>query len=109
MTPSLERPTPRVTGYLAETWSADTIDALIINPAARPVDLLTWCWGELQSIRAAVGVLHAARGELDKDDFSALIFHRIEPMASVLSLAIERLLGAGAVESVEGMAPGSSA
>jgi hypothetical protein len=83
---------PKVTGYLADTWSAQTREALIINPDARPVDLLAWCWGELESLRAAVSTLHAARGELNKDDFSALVFHRIEPMGAVLGLAIERML-----------------
>jgi hypothetical protein len=92
---STPRPT-KVTGYLAETWSPDTREALIVNPEARPVDLLAWCWGELESIRAGVSTLHAARGELNRDDFSALVFHRIEPMAAVLGLVIERLLGVGA-------------
>jgi hypothetical protein len=86
----------KVTGYLAETWSADMIAALVINPKAKPVDLLAWCWGELESMRAAVSTLHAARGELNRDDFSAVIFRRIEPMSAVLGLAIERLLAKAA-------------
>jgi hypothetical protein len=91
------RPTVKATGYLAETWSEDTREALIVNPDARPVDLFTWCWGELQSVRAAVSVMHAARGDIEKDDMAALLFHRIEPLSSVMSLAIERLM-AGAME-----------
>jgi hypothetical protein len=95
-TPKSPSATAKAIGYLAETWSTDAREALIVNPEARPLDLFTWCWSELQSVRAAVSVMHAARGDIEKDDMAALLFHRIELLSSVMSLAIERLM-AGAM------------
>jgi hypothetical protein len=97
-------PSPRVTGYLAETWSDEAIDALIVNPQARAVDLLAWCCGELQSMRAAVSFIHSSRGDIDRDDFSALMFHRMEPMAAVMSLVMTQLLAEAGKPQASGQA-----
>ena len=86
-------PTP-VMGYLASNWSGlnEATPAVIVNPAARPLDLLAWCWAELQSMQAAADALVCSPDDIKTGDFSAIIVHRIAPLTLVFEQALDQLL-----------------
>ncbi|ABM36283.1 hypothetical protein [Polaromonas naphthalenivorans] len=86
-------PVTPVMGYLAQNWinlNART-PAVILNPEASPLDLMAWCWAELRSMQAAANALVGGIDDIDKGDFSALIIHRIEPLANVFQQAMSQL------------------
>ena len=86
-------PTP-VMGYLAENWTClnARTPAVIVNPEARPLDLMAWCWAELQSLQAAAGAMQSGGNDINSGDFSALIVHRLEPLTVVFEQAMDQLL-----------------
>ena len=87
-------PTP-VMGYLADNWTHlnENTPAVIVNPEARPLDLMAWCWGELQSMQAAADALTCGSDDINKGDFSALIVHRLAPLTVVFAKAMDQLYG----------------
>jgi hypothetical protein len=82
-----------VMGYLAQNWLAFNVQtpAVVMNPEAQPLDLLAWCWGELQSVQAAANVMTSSFGDIDKGDFSALIVHRVYALTEVFECAVDQL------------------
>ena len=85
-------PTP-VMGYLADNWTHlnEHTPAVIVNPVARPLDLMAWCWAELQSLRAAADAMASGCSDINNGDFSALIVHRLEPLTLVFDKAMNQL------------------
>lgn len=83
-----------VQGYLAENWThaANTRPAVIVNPEAKPLDLLAWCWGEVYSLRASIEALTCGTAPLEVSDLSAIFQHRMQPLSDVLDLAINQLV-----------------
>ena len=81
-----------VLGYLAQNWTElnEHTPAVIVNPAARPLDLMAWCWGELMALQAAADALASDADDINKGDFSALIVHRLDPLVNVFELAMEQ-------------------
>ena len=92
MSPNKINCTP-VMGYLADNWNDlnKQTPAVVVNPEARPLDLLAWCWGELMSMQASVDVMISSNDDIKKGDFSALFLHRIEPLVVVFERAIDQL------------------
>ena len=86
-------PLTPVVGYLTSNWVSNDNQppAVVMNPEARPIDLLVWCWAEMESMRAAVNVLLAVEGEINKGDFSALILYRLEPLLVVMEKTVGHL------------------
>jgi hypothetical protein len=82
-----------VIGYLAQNWTElnEHTPAVILNPEARPLDLMAWCWGELMALQAAADVLVDCTDEINKCNFSALIVHRLDPLVNVFELAMQQL------------------
>jgi hypothetical protein len=87
-----------VVGYLTSNWNSqdDNPPAVVLNPDARPIDVLVWCWAELESMRAAANVLIAVNDDINKGDFSALIIYRLEPLVDVMERVISQLHVPGA-------------
>lgn len=85
-------PTP-VSGYLAQNWFGlnEQTPAVILNPAAQPLDLMAWCWGELASLQAAADALTAGTDNISRGDFSALFVHRLDPLMKVFDIALHQL------------------
>lgn len=82
-----------VMGHMARNWVQFNKEtpAVVLNPQARPLDLMAWVWGELQSVHAAAYTLAGDRNGIDKGAFDALILHRIDPLLIVLEAAIDQL------------------
>lgn len=90
-TPSSKRRRPITAGYLADNWPRLNRPALLVNPDARPEDLLAWCWGELMSLIAAAQVASETHDNLSSGDVAAIFLHRLEPLGSMLDHAIQQL------------------
>jgi hypothetical protein len=86
-------PVTPVMGYLTSNWNShdNRTPAVVINPEASPVDVLVWCWAEMESMLAAVNVLMNAEGDINKGDFSALIFYRLDPLVAVMEKTVGHL------------------
>ena len=82
-----------VMGYLTENFQGlnEKTPAVIVNPEARPLDLMAWCWAELQSMQAAADVMVSSHDDINKGDFSALILHRLTPLSLVFEQAMNQL------------------
>lgn len=82
-----------VMGYLAENFIGlnERTPAVIVNPEARPLDLMAWCWAELQSMQVAADVMISGHDDINKGDFSALILHRLAPLSLVFEQAMNQL------------------
>ena len=78
-------------GHLACNWPESKNPALILNPKAQPLDLLAWCWGEIVSLESAVTVM-SLNAEIDKGDMDAIILHRLLPLSSVMTAAMNELM-----------------
>ena len=89
-----------VMGYLANNWVGlnERTPAVVLNPEARPLDVMAWCWAELESIRAAANALVTAGGDINNGEFSALILYRIEPLAGVFEEVVSQLLREAATQ-----------
>ena len=83
-------------GHLAKNWPAlnEIEPAIIVNPSASPLDVLAWCWGEVESLCHAVDAMGEAGRSVDGDAISSVLFHRIAPLSQVMSNAIQRLVEA---------------
>ena len=82
-----------VMGYLAENFQGlnEKTPAVIVNPEARPLDLMAWCWAELQSMQAAADVMVCRHDDIKKGDISALILNRLAPLSLVFEKAMNQL------------------
>ena len=82
-----------VMGHMAKNWIEfnDETPAVVLNPKARPLDLMAWVWGELQSVHAGAYALADGRDIIDKGAFDALILHRIDPLLMVFEAAFGQL------------------
>lgn len=83
---SPQAPLPAM-GYLASNWPCVNAEnpAVIVNPKACALDLLAWCWGEVQS-------LHALATALDGEEVAMLYLHRLGPLEEVMHQAITKLV-----------------
>lgn len=81
-------------GHLAKNWPAlnEIEPAIIVNPSASPLDVLAWCWGEVESLRHAIDAMGESGRSVDGDAISSVLFHRIAPLSQVMSNAIHRLV-----------------
>lgn len=96
------QPAPNVCGCLADNWMFD-MPALQVNPAASPVALLGWCWGELASLESTAEALGGAAAGLTGEGINAIFTHRLAPLCEVLNHAIDL------INAAEPAKPGSSA
>jgi hypothetical protein len=90
--PKTARPLPvDVTGYLVKNH-AYRLDperpAIIINPEASPNELLAWCVGEVLALEMSVRLNFENPNE-QLSEFSALLYHRLEPLANAIEAAAE--------------------
>ena len=87
------KPVPKanVTSYLALNWvsSYDRPRALMVNPDAHYLELLAWCWGEVQSLLASADTCIAGASEMGTGDLSAIFVSRLGPLSEVMTLAID--------------------
>ena len=92
MSTTTTKQTP-VMGYLAENFQGlnEKTPAVIVNPEARPLDLMAWVWAELQALQAAADVMVCSHDDICKGDFSALIIHRMGPLTQVFEQAMNQL------------------
>lgn len=84
---------PCVHGYLAENWldcNSET-PAVILNPEALPLDLLAWCWAELESLNVAGAALAAGGAASCGEAFGPLFLYRLPSVRDVLEHVIKRL------------------
>lgn len=83
-------------GHLAKNWPSlnEGEPAIIVNPAASPLDVLAWCWGEVESLRAAVDVMGESGACVDGDAVSGVLLHRLAPLSAVMQDAIQALVTA---------------
>lgn len=79
-----------VCGFLSTNWPYSE-PAVQVNPAASPVALLGWCWGEVVSLRAVAAVVGSTECELDAHEFNAIFGHRLGPLEAILNHAINLL------------------
>jgi hypothetical protein len=79
-------------GYLASNWGNET-PALILNPKATPLDMLAWCWAEIESLRSTALALSSSSYPLDPGELSAILLHRVGPLANVMDAAMNELMG----------------
>jgi hypothetical protein len=84
------QPGPDVSGILSTNWPC-SVPAVQVNPAASPVALLGWCWGEVVSLRAVAAAVGAAECDLEADDLNAIFNHRFAPLEVMLKHAINQL------------------
>jgi len=87
----------RATGYLAGcNIGVDQPPALIVNPDATTLGLLGWCWGEVSCLKSAVEALVTVEaGAIEIPDFVAAALHRLVPLESMLSHAMDRVTAEG--------------
>ena len=81
---------PNVTSYLASNWFAgfERPPAVILNPQAHYLELLAWCWSEVQSLLASADVCIIGGQSLSTGDLSAIFLSRLEPLDKVMTVAI---------------------
>lgn len=84
----IRQPGPNVCSCMADNWMLD-IPALQVNPAASPVALLGWCYGELVSLESIAAALGSTDSRLSGEDVNAIFTHRLVPLREVLSHAID--------------------
>ena len=76
-------------GLLAANWINDEYPpAVIVNNAARPVDVLAWCWGELTALRSVLQGLSEGGSDIAPDLLRDALFHHIDPLPDVLGAVI---------------------
>lgn len=73
-------------GYNEET------PALILNPRATPMDLLAWCWAEMQSLNATVLRLSCSTVEMEPSEVLTILNHRVGPLTNVMKQAVGELV-----------------
>lgn len=80
-------------GNLAKNWPSLNTEtpAIIVNPAASPLDVLAWCWGEVKSLRMAAEALSGSHESIDSDVVYAVFLHRLAPLSDVMCDAIQAL------------------
>ena len=76
------QPGPNVCGCMADNWMID-MPALQVNPAASPVALLGWCYGELVSLESIAAALGSTDSRLSGEDVNAIFTHRLEPLTAM--------------------------
>ena len=83
-----------VLGNLAKNWSSLNKEeaAIIVNPAASSLDVLAWCWGEVESLRHAAIALSGEDECLDGEAVYAVFLHRLSPLSTVMHGAIHALV-----------------
>ena len=81
-------------GNLAKNWPSLNREqpAIIVNPAASPLDVLAWCWGEVKSLRLAAEGLVGSDDALDGEVVYAVFLHRLAPLSDVMCDAIQALV-----------------
>ena len=79
-----------VTSYLALNWASsyERPRALMVNPDAHHLELLAWCWGEVQSLLASADTCIAGASEMGTGDLSAIFVSRLGPLSEVMTLAL---------------------
>lgn len=69
--------------------------AVIVNPAASDASLAAWCAGEVTALRAMADAIGAGPAgdmeQMTRDDFCALINHRLGPLERVMAHLAERI------------------
>ena len=65
--------------------------AVIVNSAASPVDLLSWCLGELTALRSVMNVLTVRDEDIDPNKLFEMVGHHLEPLPDVFSYALDLL------------------
>jgi hypothetical protein len=77
-------------GLLARNWGAlnAQVPAIIVNPAASPLDVLAWCWGEVESLHQAARVFE----NMDSEAVSAIFLHRLAPLSAVFCDALQTIV-----------------
>lgn len=80
------------TGYLSRNWGAlnSEAPAIVINPAASPLDLLAWCWGEVESLHQVAKVCDETG--MDGEALGAVFLHRLAPLSAVFCDAIQAMV-----------------
>ena len=80
-----------VMNYLAHNWGAShkRPHALIVNPEAHHLELLAWCWGEVQSLLASADACITANSDINAGDMSAIFMSRLGPLAEVMTIAVD--------------------
>lgn len=88
------RQNTEVVGFLAGNWPGynEATPALVVNPAASPLDLLAWCWAEVQSLSVTVSSLSGSPNGIEPGDVSAILSHRLQPLANMLHQATTELV-----------------
>ena len=83
-----------VNGFLGRNWPDvnDGTPAVIVNPAAQPLDLLAWCLGEVNSLQAVLDALASSETPIEPSELSGIFLHRIEPLGKVLYAAVTVLV-----------------
>lgn len=77
-------PGPDVCGCLASNWMPKA-PAVLVNPSASPMDLLGWCHGEVESLRATTEAFTCcSEVSLTTDDLYAIFHHRLVPLEAML-------------------------
>ncbi|WP_394788774.1 hypothetical protein [Rhodoferax sp.] len=84
-------PGPDVCGCLTTNWMPNA-PAVLVNPSASPIDLLGWCHGEVESLRATAAAVSIAECALRADDLNAIFYHRLVPLEAMLRHALDRLV-----------------
>lgn len=80
------------TGYLSRNWGAlnSEAPAIVINPSASPLDLLAWCWGEVESLHQVAKVCDETG--MDGEALGAVFLHRLAPLSAVFCDAIQAMV-----------------
>lgn len=96
-------------GHLAKNWPSLNASepAIIVNPAASPLDVLAWCWGEVESLRAAVDVMGESGTCVNGDAIADVLLHRLAPLSAVMCDAIQVMVREQAQHQASG--PGKAA
>lgn len=82
------------TGYLAQNWMELNVKtpAIIANPEASPLDVLSWCWGEVESLYQVTDAFAAAGADIDSNVLGAVYLHRLAPLSPLMRDAIQALV-----------------
>ena len=85
-----------VIGYLAKNWVElnSEAPAIIVNPSASPLDVLAWCWGEVECLHQAADACAAAGESIDSEALGAMFLHRLAPLSHLMRDAIQALVNA---------------
>lgn len=85
---------PDVSGFLAQDWAAACgyTPAIVVNPEARPEDLLAWCCAEVGTIRLLADGAALSNGKIDHEPFVMEVLSRIEPAHELMRHALEKLV-----------------